>query len=223
MIFREGRGAGGWIIYIRKGLPGGSDCKEPACNAGDPGSIPGLRRSPGERNGHPLQYSCLENFMDKVPFRLQFTGSQKEGHDWTANTHTHTHTHTRNHHKKPKGRGLESLWVGKHVEIWKSGVLRVGFTIPCPMHLFHLVVPKLYHFIVIWKGFPGGSAGKQSACDAGDPCSIPRLGRFLGEGKGYLLQYSGLENSMSYVVHRVTKSWTWLSDFHFTSLQWSQK
>ena len=47
------------------GFPGGSDSKESACNAGDPGSIPGLERSPGEGNGNPLQYSSLENPMDK--------------------------------------------------------------------------------------------------------------------------------------------------------------
>ena len=46
------------------GFPGGSDSKESACNAGDPGSIPGLGRSPGEENGNPFQYSCLENSMD---------------------------------------------------------------------------------------------------------------------------------------------------------------
>ena len=45
-------------------LPGGSDGKESACNAGDPGLIPGLRRSPGEGNGYIIQYSCLENPMD---------------------------------------------------------------------------------------------------------------------------------------------------------------
>ena len=45
-------------------LPGGSDGKASACNAGDPGSIPGSGRSPGERNGNPLQHSCLENPMD---------------------------------------------------------------------------------------------------------------------------------------------------------------
>ena len=48
------------------GFPGGSDGKESACNAGDPGSIPGLGRSPGEGNGNPLlQYSRLENLMDR--------------------------------------------------------------------------------------------------------------------------------------------------------------
>ena len=45
--------------------PGGSDSKESARNAGDLGSVPGVRRSPGERNGYPLQYSCLENAMDR--------------------------------------------------------------------------------------------------------------------------------------------------------------
>ena len=47
------------------GFPGGSDSKESACNIGDPGSIPGSERSPGEENGNLLQYSCLENSMDK--------------------------------------------------------------------------------------------------------------------------------------------------------------
>ena len=46
------------------GFPGGSDDKASACNAGDLGSIPGLERYPGEGNGNPLQYSCLENSMD---------------------------------------------------------------------------------------------------------------------------------------------------------------
>ena len=47
------------------GFPYSSVGKESACNAGDPGLIPGLERSPGEGNGNPLQYSCLENPMDK--------------------------------------------------------------------------------------------------------------------------------------------------------------
>ena len=55
-------------------------------------------------------------------------------------------------------------------------------------------------------GFPGGSDGKESACNAGDLGSIPGLGRYLGEGKGYPLQYSRLENSMDCIVHGVSKS-----------------
>ena len=51
------------------GFPGGSDGKESACNAGDPGSTPGLGSSPGEGNGNSLQYSCLENPMDGGAWR----------------------------------------------------------------------------------------------------------------------------------------------------------
>ena len=67
----------------------------------------------------------------------------------------------------------------------------------------------------VFLGFPYGSAGKESACNARDLGSIPGLGRSPGEGKGYLLQYSGLENSMACIVHGVAKSRTQLSDFHF--------
>ena len=59
-----------------------------------------------------------------------------------------------------------------------------------------------------------GSAGKESVCNMGDPGSTTGLGRFPGEGKGYPLQYSCLENSMDGIVHGVTKSQTPLSDFH---------
>ena len=65
----------------------------------------------------------------------------------------------------------------------------------------------------ICKGFPCGSAGKESACKAGDPGWIPGLGRSAGEGKGYPFQYSGLENSMDYSPwgHKETQ----LNDFHY--------
>ena len=61
------------ICILLWDLPGGSGGKESAYNAGDQGLIPGSGRSPGERNGNLLQYSCLENFMDRgvcVPFNL---------------------------------------------------------------------------------------------------------------------------------------------------------
>ena len=57
-------------------------------------------------------------------------------------------------------------------------------------------------------GFPCGSTGIESACSAGDLGLIPGLGRSPGEGKGYPLQYSGLENSIDCIVHRVAKSRT---------------
>ena len=68
------------------------------------------------------------------------------------------------------------------------------------------------------EDYPCGLAGKESTCNAGDLGLIPGLGRSAGEGKGYPLQYSGLENSMDYTVCGVTKSWTQLSHFHFTLL-----
>ena len=59
------------------GLPGGSDGKNYACNAGDPGSVPELGRSSGEGNGYPLQYSCLENSMDRGGWQATVHGVTK--------------------------------------------------------------------------------------------------------------------------------------------------
>ena len=69
-----------------------------------------------------------------------------------------------------------------------------------------------------YLGFPCGSAGKESACNKGDLGSIPGLERSPGEGRGYPLQYSGLENSMDYIQFMGSKRvLAWLSNFHFTS------
>ena len=57
--------------------PSCSDDKESTCNAGDPGSIPGSGRSPEEGNGNPLQYSCLENSMDRGAWRVTVHGVAK--------------------------------------------------------------------------------------------------------------------------------------------------
>ena len=59
------------------GFPGGSDGKAPACNVGDPDSIPGSGRSPGEGNGNPLQHSCLENPMDRGAWQAIVYGVAK--------------------------------------------------------------------------------------------------------------------------------------------------
>ena len=67
----------------------------------------------------------------------------------------------------------------------------------------------------VFFGFPCGSAGEESTCNAGDLGSIPGFRRSPGEGKGYPLQYSGLENSMDCIVHGVAKSRARLSDFYF--------
>ena len=82
-------------------------------------------------------------------------------------------------------------WVGKIR--WRR------YTLPTPVFL----------------GFPGGSAGKESARNAGGLGSVPGLGRSPGEGKGYPLQYSGLENPMGCTVHGVAKSRTRLSNLYF--------
>ena len=60
--------------------------------------------------------------------------------------------------------------------------------------------------IPVFLGFPGGSPGKESACNVGNLGLVPGLGRSPREGNGYPLQYSGLEDSMDYIVHRVAKS-----------------
>ena len=66
-------------VYLANDLPGGSDGKEYTCNAGDQGSIPRLGRVPGGGHDNPLQYSCLENSMDRS--RLQSMGLQRVGHN----------------------------------------------------------------------------------------------------------------------------------------------
>ena len=120
------------------GFPHSSVGKESACNARDPGSIPGLGSSTGEGK-------------KKLPTPVFWPRELVHGvaKSWTALSNFH----------------------------------------------FHL-------------GFPCASADKESTCNAGDLGSIPGFGRSPGEGKGYLLQYSGLENSRDCIVNGVAKSWT---------------
>ena len=90
----------GFMLYyhfLQASLVVQSGGKESACKAGDPGSIPVSGRSPGEGNGNPLQYSCLENPVDRGAW--QATVHRVAGSDTTErlipkHTHTHTHTHT---------------------------------------------------------------------------------------------------------------------------------
>jgi len=74
---------------LMRGFPGGSDSKESACNAGDLGSIPGLERSPGGGHDNPLQYSCLENPVDRGAWRDCSPWGRKES-DTTERLSTHT-------------------------------------------------------------------------------------------------------------------------------------
>ena len=69
------------FCFFRMRFPGGSNAKESACNTGDSGLISGSGRSPGEGNGNPLQYSCLENLMDRGASWALVHGVAK---DWTG-------------------------------------------------------------------------------------------------------------------------------------------
>ena len=141
------------------GFPDSSVGKESACSAGDPGSIPGSGRSPGERIGSvQFSRSVVSDFF-ATPWTAACQASLSITNSWSV----------------------------------------LKFWVPIPVFL----------------GFSCGSARKESTCNVGDLGSIPGLGRSLGEGKGYPLQYSGLENSMDCIVHGVTKSRTRLTDFQF--------
>ena len=153
---------------------------------GDPSSIPGSGRSPGEVNGNPLQYSCLENSMD--------------GEAWWATVH---------------GVAKSQTWLSD----WTELKIQVRY-------LWHIhsseksTKKKIKRHWTGIRGFPGGSNGKVSAHNAGDPGLISGSARFPGEGNGNPLQYSCLENSMDgeawwATVHGVAKSRTRLSDFTF--------
>ena len=80
------------LFHDSRGGRGGSDGKESLCDAGDTGSSSGLGRSPGERNDYPLQYSCLENPMDREPGRLHSWGSKESE---TTERITLSHFHNR--------------------------------------------------------------------------------------------------------------------------------
>ena len=97
--------------------------KESACNAGDLGSIPGLGRSPGEGNGSPLQYSCLENSITEEPGRLQFMGLQRVGHDWVTNTFTLSR----------RGREMGGQWSTQNIDsiCWFKFVIIYGHSLWC--------------------------------------------------------------------------------------------
>ena len=81
-----------WGLLEGRDLSGGSDGKEAACSAGDPGSIPETERSPGEGNDHPFQNSCLENPTDRGAWRATVHGvAKRQTRQSDSLTHTHTH------------------------------------------------------------------------------------------------------------------------------------
>ena len=95
--------------------------------------------------------------------------------------------------------------------VWLKGFSRLFSNTTVQKYQFFGAQPSLRPNCDV-HGFPCGSAGKEFTCNVGELGSIPELGR---SGKGYPLQYSGLENSMDCIVHGVTKSWTQLGIVHF--------
>ena len=94
--------------------------------------------------------------------------------------------------------------------------LNPGLLNPEGLLKLRLLGPTLvFSLVPSSRAFPDSSVSKESACNAGDPGSIPGPGRSAGEGIGYPFLYSGLENFMDCIVHGVAKSQTGLSDFCF--------
>ena len=111
--------------------------------------------------------------------------------------------------EKPRGLHV-SWWWGSHLQPPSLGLPHLRMKAP----LCRVALPELGfdQGIKGKEGFPGGSDGRESACNAGDSGSMPESGRSLSEGNGYPLQYSCLENSMDRgaqqaTVHGVAKSW----------------
>ena len=122
-------------LYILSGL----DSKEPACNAGGPGSIPGSGRSPGEGNGNPLQYSCLENSKDRGALWATVPGVPKSlTHlsDWAA-THIGQFQKTKNFQKRTKGE-IDGLAQFKSSRASASGM--AGSRKRCPEYMVLLFI-----------------------------------------------------------------------------------
>ena len=138
---------------------------------------PGLGRSSGKENGNPLQFSCLGNPMDRGAWWATVHEVEKE---WDLNRYVRAYTHV--------GSGVYSKTCNsstyEHDLIWKESLCRGS----------QAEVRSLEAALIQYASLV--AQVKASACNMGDPGLIPGLGRSPGEGKGYPLQYSGLENSM---------------------------
>ena len=141
------------------GFPGSSVSKESACSAGDSGLIPGSGRSPGKRNGNPLQYSCLENPMDRGTWWATVHGVARARHNLAT--------------KLPPEMKCEVYVEAFFFCLWTSNRT-------CLIFQRHIYSASWSDF-----GFPDSSVGKKSTCNAGDPSLIPGLGKSTGEGIGY--------------------------------------
>ena len=146
----------------------------------DSGSIPGSGRSPREGNGNPLQYSCLENPTDQGAVGY---GPVSQSWAWLKRL-SMQHLRIKLLLVRPPAGGSRRKWSKSSQQLWNH--------------------PKEAFAFPTYKGFPGGSAGKESACDAGDLGSIPGSGRSLGEENGNPLKCSYLGNPMDRGAWRAT-------------------
>ena len=199
------------------GCPRSSAGKEYACNAGDLGLIPGLGGSPGERNGNPLQYSCLENSMDRGAWQATVHGVVRVRHDlMTKSPPPHeSEMFTR---KKSCWTGKIKLQDGQWHDCWifQTSWPSSSFYSLCDLsRLFIIICLSLFsHTSTAVKhlsGFPGGSVVKNPPAKAGDDGSIPGSGKFPGERNGNPVPGSCLEKSMDRgawgaTVHGVAKT-----------------
>ena len=171
---------------------------------GDLGLVPGLGRSPGEGKGYPLQYSGLENSTDCIAHGIS------KSRTWMSDFHFHCDI------KNIYRCVFMSLYVHTYTSFEPCWFLRRGIWGEVCQDRISLLFNNEFLYCQIFPFLIAacGSAYKESTCNVGDLGLIPGLGRSPGEGKGYPLHDSGLENSMDCIVHRVTKSQTRLSDFH---------
>ena len=165
--------------------------KESTCNAGEPSLIPGSGRSPAEGIGYPLWYSFFFSFISWRLIALQYCSVFFSYID-VNQPWTYLYSPSRSPLPPPSPPNSSG----------SSQCTR-------PEHLSH-ASSLVWWSVLVFLSFPCDSIAKESTCNAGDLGSIPGLERSPREGKGYLLQYSGLDNG-------VTNSWTRLSGFHVTS------
>jgi len=123
-----------------------------ACNAEDPGSIPRSGRSPGEGNGHPLQYSCLENPMDRGAWKATVHSVARVRHDLVT---------------KPPPPLLHCRWILYQLSYKGSPLVHIKLLFIFVPEISTLLLRVIFLLFLEKRGFPCGSAGKESACNAG--------------------------------------------------------
>ena len=129
-------------------IPGGSDCKESACSAGDPSSIPGSGRFPGKKNDNSLQYSCLENPMDRGAWWATVHGVAKSQTCLSNNTFTLSDSLIRQEH-------MRKLWGVQRIAIRNSDI--TGNMLNCGSWGFYYVfLSYLFIDLVSIHTFSGG-------------------------------------------------------------------